>query len=111
MDMDGDYAGSTIKQTYTTMGTLFKSAVMNGVIKKHPMDGVRCTRKPKAKSDIKAMTVKEQELFTETAERSHNYDQYQLILQTGIRTGELVGLTWDAIDFKNKTLTVNKSLA
>ena len=110
MDMDGDYAGSTIKQTYTTMGTLFKSAVMNGVIKKHPMDGVRCTRKPKAKSDIKAMTVKEQELFTETAERSHNYDQYQLILQTGIRTGELVGLTWDAIDFKNKTLTVNKSL-
>ena len=33
-----------------------------------------------------------------------------LILETGLRTGELIGLTWDDIDFENKTLTVCKTL-
>ena len=45
-----------------------------------------------------------------TAKRSHNYAQYALILETGLRTSELIGLTWDTIDWKNKTLTVNKTL-
>ena len=46
----------------------------------------------------------------EAAKRSHNYAQYALILETGLRTGEVIGLTWDAIDFQNRTLTVNKTL-
>ena len=46
----------------------------------------------------------------ETAQRSHNYAQYALILETGLRTGELIGLTWDAIDWEKRTLTVNKTL-
>ena len=29
---------------------------------------------------------------------------------TGMRIGELIGLTWDAIDFEKRTLTVNKTL-
>ena len=46
----------------------------------------------------------------EAAERSHNYRQYALLLETGLRTAELIGLTWDAINSKKGTLTVNKSL-
>ena len=46
----------------------------------------------------------------EVAKRSHNYYQYALLLETGLRTGELVGLTWDAIDWEKRTLTVNKTL-
>ena len=59
---------------------------------------------------IKYLTVEEQEKFLEAAERSHNYRQYALLLETGLRTAELIGLTWDAIDWKKRTLTVNKSL-
>lgn len=29
--------------------------------------------------------------------------------KTGLRTSELIGLTWDAIDWKKRTLTVNKT--
>ena len=49
-------------------------------------------------------------MFLETAKRSRNYNQYALILETGLRTGEMIGLTWDAIDFKKRTPTVNKTL-
>ncbi|MBQ3529829.1 MAG: site-specific integrase, partial [Oscillospiraceae bacterium] len=30
--------------------------------------------------------------------------------ETGLRTGELIGLTWDAINWEKRTLTVNKTL-
>ncbi len=110
MDMEKKYAGSTIRQTYIAVGTMFKSARENGVISKHPFDGLRYTIKTRETSDIKYLTLDEQEKFLETAKRSHNYDQYRLILETGLRTGEMVGLTWDAIDFDNRTLTVEKTL-
>ena len=108
--METEYAGSTIRQTYISMGTMFKSAVMNDIIAKHPMNGVRYTKPVRAVDDIKYLTVEEQEKFLEAAERSHNYRQYALLLETGLRTAELIGLTWDAIDWKKRTLTVNKSL-
>ena len=108
--MDANYAGSTIRQTYITMGTMLKSAKMNGLLLKHPMDGVRYTKPVRTPNDIHYLTVDEQKRFLAVAERSHNYYQYALILETGLRTGELIGLTWDAIDFKKRTLTVNKTL-
>ena len=98
------------KNIQPLIGTMFKSAVMNDIIAKHPMNGVRYTKPVRAVDDIKYLTVEEQEKFLEAAERSHNYRQYALLLETGLRTAELIGLTWDAIDWKKRTLTVNKSL-
>ena len=108
--MESDYAGSTIRQTYMTMGTFFKSAKDNGFIDRHPMDGVRYTKPVRAVDDIHFLTVDEQKRFLEAAKNSHNYAQYALILETGLRTGEMIGLTWDAIDWEEHTLTVNKTL-
>ena len=110
IQMDADYAGSTIRQAYITMGTMFKAAKMNDLIAKHPMDGVRFSKPVRAVDDIHYLTREEQRLFLETARRSHNYNQYALILETGLRTGEMIGLTWDAIDFERRTLMVNKTL-
>ena len=104
------YKGSTILQTYTTMGAMFKSARLNDMIAKHPMDGLKVNIPISDPSNIRALTVEEQEKFLEVAKRSHNYYQYALLLETGLRTGELIGLTWDAIDWKKRTLTVNKTL-
>ena len=104
------YAGATVRQTYITMGTILKSAKENDLILKHPMDGVRFTKPLRATDDIRFLNREEQKLFLETAKPSHNYNQYALILETGLRTGELVGLTWDDIDWKTKSLTVSKTL-
>ena len=108
--MEKTYAGGTIRQTYIAMGTMFKAALMNDMISKHPMNGVLYTKPVRAADDIHFLTLDEQRKFLETAKRSHNYRQYALILETGLRTGELIGLTWDAIDSEKRTLTVNKTL-
>lgn len=108
--MNEEYAGSTIKQTYITMGTMFKAALMNDIISKHPMDGVLYSKPIRAVDDIKYFTVEEQRIFLETAKSSHNYNQYAFMLETGIRTGELIGLTWQDIDWKKRTLSITKTL-
>lgn len=108
--MEEDYAGSTIRQTYICMGAMFKAAIANDMIVKHPMDGVRFNKPIRKVDDIRFLTRDEQRLFTEVAKNSHNYSQYALILETGLRTGELIGLTWDVIDWERRTLTVTKTL-
>ena len=108
--MTGTYAGSTIRQAYIALGSMFKAAKENGLIEKHPMDGVRFDSPVKAVDEIHFLTVSEQKAFLEIAKHSHNYAQYALILETGLRTGEVIGLTWDAIDWENHTLTVNKTM-
>lgn len=108
--MTEKYSGSTIRQTYIAMGTMFRAAVTNDILLSHPMNGVKFNKPIRAVDDIHFLTVEEQRLFLEKARSSHNYSQYALILETGLRTGEIIGLTWDAIDFKEHTLTVNKTL-
>ena len=86
--MDEDYAGATIRQTYICMGTMLKSAMMDDLISKHPMDGVCCTKPVRAKDDIKFLTRDEQRIFLEQSKHSHNYNQYALIPETGLRTSK-----------------------
>ena len=70
------------------MGTMFKAARMNDLIAKHPMDGVRFSKPVRAEDDIHYLTREEQRLFLETARRSHNYNQYALILETDCAPGK-----------------------
>ena len=90
------------------MGTMLKSAVMNDIIAKHPMNGVRYTKPVRAVDDIKCQPLRNRRSSWKRRDALANYRQYALLLETGLRTAELVGLTWDAIDWKKRTLTVNK---
>ncbi len=108
--MEPVYAGGTIKQTYITLGTLFRSALDNEMIQKHPCTGVRFGKPVRAPSDIHYLTTDEQRRFLVAASKSHNFRQYALILETGLRTGELIGLTWDCVDLEKNLLTVDKQL-
>ena len=107
---ESGYAGSTIRQAYETLGTVFKSALHNGLILKHPFDTLKFTLPVKQPNDINFLTVSEQQKFADAIKGTSRYSEYVLMLETGLRVGEIIGLTWDNIDFENRTLTVNKSM-
>ena len=73
--------------------------------------------KKSVKSDMGKPSDKKEALTIETLKKilegatGQSYEnQYRFILQTGLRTGELVGLKWEDIDFESKTLTIQRSM-
>lgn len=89
---------------------LFDCAVENEIISKNPVTKVvKCTGGRKSK-EMRALTIDEQRLFLEAVNGASNYNQYALILQTGLRTGELIGLRWSDVDFKNNVIHVRRTM-
>lgn len=104
------YANSTIKQTYITMGTMFKAAREHRAIEGHPFDGLNMRFPQKEKSDIKFLSLEYEAKFFEQAKRSHNYDQYQFVRETGLRCGELIAICFSDIDWDEGTIDINKTM-
>ena len=64
--------------------------------------------KPSVKRE--ALTVDNQRKFLETI-FGYNYEnQYRFILQTGLRSGELIGLRWSDIDFDDRTIKIQRTM-
>lgn len=103
------YAAGTVYQTYICIGVLFRAAINNNIIIHHPLDGVSVPKGLKRKV-VRALTLDEHKLFLKAAKDSHNIRQFRFILQTGLRTGEMVGLTWDCVDFEKREIRINKQL-
>jgi integrase len=106
-----DYATSTIKQTFITMQSMFYAAYENDVIRKTPItkSGV-IVPEGEAKKEIDFFSYDEQKFFLQVAKDYAYYEQFALILLTGLRISEVIGLTWDCVDLENKTLRVEKTL-
>jgi len=103
------YANGTMYQTYICVGAMLKCAMRNGVIRTHPLDSVEMPP-PKEKGEIHFLTVDEQRIFEEEVAFTEKAPVFNLVLQTGLRAGEVIGLTFDCVDLEKKVITVEKQL-
>ena len=81
-------------------------------IKENPMQYISMPKYEKKNTEeVKTITLEE---FNNIIDRFPENTDYYLPLMigfyTGCRIGEVLSLTWDDIDFKNKTISINKSL-
>lgn len=58
----------------------------------------------------RVLTVGETEIFLRQAESSFYYNLFVIALETGLRIGELMALSWSDIDMKKKVLFVRHTL-
>lgn len=107
---DEGYKTSTIYQARIALFNMLEFAKENDVIINNPC-------KKSVRSDIgalskkkEALTILQQRTFLKYAAENSYYDQFRFVLQTGLRTGELVGLKWEDVDFNNRTITVKRSM-
>ena len=110
---------STIKKAYEAINGCFKYAIIKGDIDKNPCIGVTLPKTLKhQEGDIKFYTEEQIELLLKqsTTKYSNGKNKYRLgygiqfLLYTGLRIGEALALTWDDVDFENKTIKINKNL-
>ena len=92
----------------------FQLAVEDDYIRKNPCSG--CLKEyPYDVLGIKeALTVEEQYNFVKFLKSDKVYSKYfyvvSLILATGMRRGETLGLTWNDVDFEKRTIYINHQL-
>lgn len=100
---------STIQLTRTTLYSLFETAKDNDLITANPCKkSVKCAGKSSEKKE--ALTIETQKIFLEAIKGRSYENQYRLILQTGLRVGELIGLKWEDVDFEKRTLKIERSV-
>lgn len=91
----------------------FQKAVDDDLIRKNPCS-FSIDFLQKEENTKVALSQKEEKLFLEFVKQNKKlnwyYDIYVLMLETGLRLGETVGLTLSDIDLKNKCLSVNQQL-
>lgn len=107
---DQGYKSSTLELTRNTLSNLFEYAFVYDVIPKNPCNKLVKSNIGKKSIKKRALTLNEQKAFTEAIKNTSYELQYRFILQTGLRTGELVGLQWNDVDFEGRVLNVNRSL-
>lgn len=107
---DEGYRTSTIYQARITLYNMLDYAYQNDVIMKNPCNGTVKSDIGKPSQKKEALTLEKQKKFVKgIAGNTYEY-QYKFLLQTGLRTGELVGLKWSDIDFDSHILTISRSM-
>ncbi len=107
---DENYRTTTIYQTRIALFNMLEFAKENDVIRYNPCKKSVKSDMGKPSQKKEALTIDIQKVLLKYASGQSYENQYRFILQTGLRTGELVGLKWEDIDFKNKTLKIQRSM-
>lgn len=109
------YSNSVITKVSQMIKTAFDKAQMMNIVNNSPYNLKGLITVPKSdKSDKKvdALTIEEQKLLEE--ELKKNYDEYTdvfyIALYSGMRIGEILALSANDIDIKEKTIEINKTL-
>lgn len=106
-----EFSASIIDLTKVVLNGLFDSAQENKLVQENPVTkSVKKSGVGRQKKEVKVLTRAEQKLFLESCRKHRYYDFYVIALQSGMRVSELAGLTWDCIDFNNRTIRVEKKL-
>ncbi len=106
----GNYSNGTIELTQITLHALFKGAVENNYLQKNPAENLKLKRRNNDSDERRVLTREEQRIFKEYAKNTLYYNAYCLVLETGLRVGEIGGLQWSDIDFENKVINVQRTI-
>ncbi len=109
LKIDEGYSSSYIRKMHQTLNQAFNQAVKWKRIKYNPVTDAD----PPAvkKEEMKIWSYNEINAFLEHCKGERHYLTFFLAIYTGMRRGEILGLNWSDIDFANKTIRIQRSLA
>lgn len=105
--LEGQYAASTVEVTYSYVSTVFKAAVASRRLAASPCVGIRLPQKTKTR--VVPLTV--EEVFGVVDAMPERYRAMVILAAgTGMRQGEVFGLTVDRVEFLKRRIVVDRQL-
>lgn len=108
---------NSLESIHTIIHPTLTMAVRDNIIRNNPADGVMGEIKKSnawEKAKRHALTIEQQTAFMKyTAESpvySHWLPLFIVLLGTGCRIGEALGLRWQDLDFENRIISINHNL-
>ena len=98
----------SIRLVHGVLSKALNTAVRVGYIKRNAAE--LCTTPKLEKKEISPLTDAQIKEFVDLCAGEDYGRIYKLILFTGLREGEALGLTWDCVDFKAGTLKIKQQL-
>jgi len=104
---EGPLSSSSVMKIKIVINASLKQAVKNRLIPFNPTEAVT---PPKMKrQEIRVLTPAEQDRLIDAVKGHRLEALFNLALATGMRKGELLALTWDCVDFENRSISISKS--
>ena len=98
----------TVKNIHGVLHRALGQAVKLGLLRSNPTNV--CDLPKAHRKEIKPMEQAEITRFLQAIQGTKYGLVYQITLFTGLREGEVLGLTWDCIDFQHNAIYINKQL-
>lgn len=98
------------KNSKMTLVDMLDKAVDSNLIAKNVARQINTVITKEVKKERRVLTRSETDIFLKTARTSRYYCLFVVALETGMRIGELSGLQWEDIDFKNRVIHVRHSM-
>ena len=99
----------TLNYVHRVLRAVLSDAVRDGVIPINPCRDAKPPRRNKNRN-VDCMSWEESSEFLRLADQTPYAMLYRVALSTGMRLGELLGLTWRAVDFKRGTIYVYQQI-
>lgn len=108
-----DYSSRYVGTMRIVLNNSFNFAIKEGIIHFNPLSNVKLNPKGYNTSrllEARVLTLDEIDTLLDAAKGTRYYLPILISVQMGLRRSEVLALTWDDVDFKKKTLSVNKIL-
>lgn len=112
-----DLALGTLDSIHCLLHPTFQLAVRDEIIRNNPTDGVMkeiSKQAGKNRGVRHALTVDQQRAFMDYIANHpvyfHWWSLFTVLLGTGCRIGEALGLRWEDLDFENRIISINHSI-
>lgn len=100
----------TVKYIHGILLQALDQAIKEKLIAYNPASADSINLPHYEKPEIQPLYTEQARAFLQTIKDNWLYPLYLTDISTGLRRGELLGLKWTDIDFKNKTATIKRSL-